>query len=51
MKLTVLHSSKKNPEILDFSLLETFSKKVKENCAPSLPWEGDYKISMVTVQP
>jgi hypothetical protein len=33
--------SKKNQGILDFSLLETFWKKVEENCALSLPSEGD----------
>jgi hypothetical protein len=27
---------KKNPDLLDFSLLQTFWKKVEENCALSL---------------
>jgi hypothetical protein len=29
--------SKKNPEILNFSLLQTFWNKVEENCTLSLP--------------
>jgi hypothetical protein len=38
--------SRKNPQILDFSWLGIFWKKVKDSCTLSLPWERNWSFKL-----